>query len=174
MVEKQQEYSPPPPVPAEVTSIYPPLVLMTISGVMILWSLQYGNTARLLPMGVAGVVFFLAVLDLSSRFNTRFAEFLRFFLGAGFTEPEMTSHPKGSAELKQILWLIACLISFMLVGILPTIPFFTFLYMFFSGEQSLASSTTTAIAVVVVIGLVFELLLGYELYRGFVMGYFLI
>jgi hypothetical protein len=163
MADSQHEQ---PRVPPAVRSIYPPLVLMTISGILTIWSFQYGETARMLPSAVAGVTFILSVLDLVSRFGGRFAKFVRFSLGAGFDEPEMTHNPRWPAEVKQILWMTAVVAAMALIGILPAIPLFVFFYMFISGRQSLISSLLTAIVLLAIVWVVFEILLGYELYRG--------
>ena len=44
---------PPDDVPKAVRSIYPPLVLIAVAIIMIVWSQRYNDTARLVPLLVA-------------------------------------------------------------------------------------------------------------------------
>lgn len=156
--------------PAAVGSVYPPLLLMALSGFILIWSYQYGPVARFLPVIISTATFFLSILDLVTRIRGRVAGFLRLVLGAGFQDVEMKHSPPLREELVQSTWVVACLAGMLVIGILPAIPLFVFSYMYFQCRQEALPSLVTAIVAVAAIAGLFELLLGYDLYRGLLFG----
>lgn len=157
-------------VPATAGSIYPPLLLIIFSGIILAWSYRYGPVARFLPVLISSATLLLAVLDLFSRFRGRAADIIRFVCGASFQDREMKHHPDKRSEFKQFAWIVGCLAGMLIIGILPTIPLFVFTYMHFQGRQEIVPSLLTAIIAVAAIGGLFELLLGYDLYYGILFG----
>ncbi len=93
-------------------------------------------------------------------------DYIRFALGAGFQDREMQFSPYWLSELKQMAWLICCVFSVVLIGILPTVLLFIFFYTFIQGRQGFLPSLLVAISLTIVVWLVFENLLDYQLYRG--------
>jgi hypothetical protein len=153
-------------IPAIVQSIYPPLVLLVLAGLLMYWSFDYGETARRLPLLISSVTFGLIVLDLLSRFPSKVGELIHWTLGAGFQDREMMEDPHWRAELLQITWVAGCVACMAALGILATIPLFIFLYMLIQGKQPLFFSLLIATIVVVIVAIVFEFFLEYDLYRG--------
>lgn len=149
-----------------VSSIFPPLILLAVAGLLILFASDYGATARRLPLLIAVSTVGLLILDLLSRLQGNIGALIRSALGAGFENPEMTHNPQWRAEVLQLLWVTACVSSMVLVGFLPTIPVFIFLYMMLHGKQTVMLSILISIVIVSVVGFVFEWLLDYDLYRG--------
>ena len=153
-------------IPAVVNSIYPPILLLIVVGVLIHWTYDYGETARRLPLLVSTGTFALIILDFLSRLRGKAGALIRFALGAGFQNREMQHDPQWQSEVIQVIWVACCVSSMVLIGILPTIPLFIFLYMVIQGKQNIKFSLMVAIFVVVLVGLVFEIFLEYDLYRG--------
>lgn len=139
-------------------------------GLLIFFALDFGVTARRLPLVVAGSTVALLILDLMSRVQGNIGALIRSALGAGFDNPEMTHTPTWRSESLQVFWLAACVLSIMLVGFLATIPAFVFLYMMLHGKRKIVPSILISVVIVSVVGFVFEWLLDYDLYRGFVFG----
>ena len=161
MAETDQEN-----LPREVSSIIPPVILFLILGVFLYWTFDYSETARRLPLLIGFGTLLLIALDFISRLSGKAGEYIRFALGAGFQEREMQFVPEWRSELKQLTWLIVCLSGVVLIGILPTVPLFIFFYMFVQGRQGFFPSLLVALFLVLVVWLVFENLLEYQLYRG--------
>lgn len=152
--------------PAGTKSVYPPILLLIVVGLLLYWATGYGETARQLPILVSIGTLILIVLDLFSRLHGKLGTLIRSALGAGFQNQEMTSKPRWQSEILQFIWVACCVASIAFIGILPTMPMFIFLYMVIQGRQKIIISVIISILVLLLIGLVFELLLGYELHRG--------
>lgn len=157
-------------VPASVKSIYPPLLLALVTGLLLYFASEYGETARKLPILVASASLVLIVLDLVSRFRGNVGALVRSSLGADFDDPEMQHDPDWRSEVVHFLWVSACVASIVLVGILVTVPIFIFLYATIQGKQGVTNSLIVAALGVVVIALVFEVFLEYDLYRGMLLN----
>jgi len=153
-------------IPAGVKSIYPPILLLIVVGILIYWTYDYGETARRLPLLISTGLFVLIVLDLLARIPGKVGRLIGLALGAGFQNREMKHNPHWRSEIVQALWVVFCVTGIALIGILPTIPIFIFLYMVIQGKQKIVFSLLIAGLVVFVVGLVFEIFLEYDLYRG--------
>jgi hypothetical protein len=152
--------------PRAVGWIYPPLVLIAFSIVMIVWSYDYGEIARSVPLLVGYSLLVLSVIDLLSRFDLPFSGLLRAFWGADFRDREMKHDPTWTAELAQFLWVTGCVAGMLLIGILPTIPLFVMLFMAIHGRRRWLESAVVAAMALGFVFVVFEVLLDYQLYRG--------
>lgn len=152
--------------PRVVRSVAAPLVLIAVSLVLLIWSSTFNQTARQVPMLVAGAMLVLSVFDFVCRFDVPALRPLRDFWGADFRNREMRHNPRWTAEVKQILWMFACVTAMLLIGFLPAVPLFVFLYMVVNGRRPLVESLATAAIVFGFVYVVFEVLLDYELYRG--------
>lgn len=153
-------------VPKAVRSIYPPLVLIAVAIVMIIWSQRYNETARLVPLLVSYSLLILAFFDLLCRIDRPYIGPLRDFWGADFQNREMKHDPELAAEVNQVLWIVGCVAGMMLVGILATIPVFILSYILIIGRRSWLESVLVTAIVFAFVYAVFEMLLDYQLYRG--------
>lgn len=153
-------------VPAMVRSIYPPLLLIVLSIVMIVWSYGFNETARTVPLLVGYGLLFLSGIDFYCRLDLPFANLLSDFWGADFRNPEMSHNPDWKAEAAQILWITGCVAAMLLIGILPTAPLFVMSYMAVNGSRRWPECLAGGAAVFGFVYVVFELLLDYQLYRG--------
>lgn len=158
-------------IPKGVNSIYPPILLLVVVGLLIYWSYDYSETARRLPLLISTGTLVLIVLDLLSRFHGKVGALIRLALGAGFEDREMKHDPEWRLEILQAIWIASCVTSMALIGILPTIPIFVFLYMLVQGKQKIQFSLMIAALIVLVVGLVFEIFLEYDLYRGMLLNH---
>jgi hypothetical protein len=153
-------------IPTGANSIYPPILLLIVAGLFIYSTYDYGETARRLPLLIGTGTLVLIVLDFLSRFHSRVGALIRLALGAGFQDPEMKHDPRWRSEIMQVFWVAFCVISILLVGILPTVPTFIFLYMLIQGKQTFVFSLMVSVLVILIVVLVFEIFLDYDLYRG--------
>jgi hypothetical protein len=152
--------------PTGVSSVYPPIALAILAGLILYWASNYGETARQLPMLISSVTLFLAVLDIASRVCGPIGRFLQLSFGAGFEDREMDFRPPLSAELMQLTWVAVIVTGIAFVGILVAVPVFTFLYALIHGRWHPLTCAALAILVVALIATVFEGFLDYDLYRG--------
>lgn len=152
--------------PRLVRSVAAPIVMIVVSAGMLAWSSTYNETARQVPMLVAGTMVILSLIDLVCRFDLPVLEPLRDFWGADFRNREMRHNPRVAREVAQIIWMIACVTAMMVIGILPAVPAFVLFYMVFNGRRPVFESAATAAIVFAFVFVVFEVLLEYRLYRG--------
>jgi hypothetical protein len=151
-----------------VTTLYPPVLLLIASALLIYRASGYGETARQLPVLVASGTLVLVVLDILSRLGGKVGGLIRSALGAGFHDREMTTEPRWQSELTQLAWVGGSVTSIMLIGILPTVPAFIFMYMLIQGRQDVLSSAIVSLLVLFLVGVLFEFILDYELYKGLI------
>lgn len=148
------------------TSFFPPVVLALIAGTMTWWALDFGDTARRLPILIGSGTLALIVLDFLSRFENATGRFLRAAIGADFSDPEMQHTPRWQAEVTQVAYLALILSGIVIFGFLAAVPSCIFLYMLLQGKQSVLRSALVSIGVLVLIATLFEVILDYDLYRG--------
>jgi len=152
--------------PKLVRSIAAPSVLIVVSVGLLIWSSAFTQTARQVPMLVAAAMLVLSVFDFVCRFDRPALRPLRDFWGADFDNREMRHNPRVAAEVGQILWMFGCVAAMLLIGFLPAVPLFVFVYMLINGRRPLIESLVTAAIVFGFVYVVFEVLLDYRLYRG--------
>jgi len=152
--------------PKLVRSIAAPSVLIVASLSLLIWSSIFNQTARQVPMLVAAALLVLSIFDFVCRFDRPALRPLRDFWGADFGNREMRHNPHWTAELGQVLWMIGCVAAMLLIGFLPAVPLFVFLYMLVNGRRPVVESLATAAIVFGFVYVVFEVLLDYQLYRG--------
>lgn len=149
-----------------VGSLVPPVLLAALTIGFIVWSYSYSPTSRMVPLVVGYATLALLVLDLLSRLENRVGAIVRIAAGADFSNLEMPSTPRPSAELVAALWMAAAVLGVLLLGLLPAVPLFVLLWMRLNGSRSWREAAIAATASGLFIYVVFELLLSYELYRG--------
>lgn len=154
------------PAPTLVRSIAAPSVLIVASLGLLIWSSTFNQTARQVPMLVAGAMLVLSIFDFVCRFDRPALRPLRDFWGADFGNREMRHNPRWTSEVGQILWMIGCVAAMLAIGFLPAVPLFVFLYMVVNGRRPMIVSLATAAIVFAFVYIVFEVLLDYLLYRG--------
>lgn len=154
------------PVPAKVRSIWPPLVLLVASLGYVCWAQEFREIPRMMPTIVGLATAVMAALDLLSRLNNRVAAWLRVTLGADFMNPEIKHNPSLRRESMVFTAMVGFVLTIVIVGILPAVPFFIMMYMRFWGYRSWSISLISAVAILVFVVAVFELALDYELFRG--------
>ncbi|KMK65037.1 tripartite tricarboxylate transporter TctB family protein [Puniceibacterium sp. IMCC21224] len=157
-------------IPRKIRAIWPPLLLGAAALGYTIWAQDYGKVARLMPTVVGAVTILLCLLDMVSRLDNRVGRALQIGLGADFNNREMTHDPTVRSELMQIGWMIGCIVAFLLIGILPTIPLFITGYMILRGKQPWLASLISGLVVLGFVVVVFEILLDYRLYRGVLLG----
>ncbi len=156
--------------PKGVSSIYPPILLLLVIGLLVYWTYGYGETARRLPLLISFGALALSMLDLISRLRGKAGSLIRLALGAGFQDPEMKHDPVWQSEILHVIWVAGCVLGMALIGILATIPLFIFLYMVLQGKQKILFSVTIATLVVLMVGIIFEIFLEYDLYGGMLLN----
>ena len=152
--------------PKAVRSIWPPLVLAGFSILMIIWSHSYGEVTRLVPVLVGSAMLALCIVDILSRMDLPFSQFLRDLWGADFRNREMKHNPTWRADVVQSLWIIGYVAGMLTIGILPSVPVFVVGYMAFHGGRRWLECAAAGAIVFGFVFVVFEVLLNYELYRG--------
>ena len=152
--------------PAFITSPLVPALLFTLSCGFALWSEALPDVPRLMPQLVALVTAALCILDFISRGSNPLSQKVSILLGADFNNREMKHDPAVGAEIIMLLWMAGCVGLMMFIGLLPSVFIFVLAYMRFQGGQSWRSAILASVSALFFVGLVFEILLQYNLYRG--------
>ena len=161
MLEKSKQSA-----PRSVLSIYPALVIVIVAIGLLIWSQNYGETARRFPSFVAVVLMGLGLIDLWSRTKLPGQTFIKDFWGTSFDRREMDHSPPLKQELGLLLWIVGCFAGMATVGILATVPVFCFAFTWLRSKRPLVQSVLVALGILVFEYVVFEWLLDYTLYRG--------
>jgi hypothetical protein len=152
--------------PKAVRSVWPAIVLAGFAIVMIVWSSSYSETARMVPTLVGWGMLALCVIDILSRLDLPFSQFLKDFWGADFRNREMKHNPPWRADVGQFLWMSGFVAGMLFFGILPSVPVFVMAYMAFHGGRHWLECLVAGAIVFGFVFVVFEVLLQYQLYRG--------
>ena len=152
--------------PRSVVSIYPPLVILAVALGLGVWAQAYSDVARRFPTVVAVLLAALAMIDLWSRLPLPGQRFISAFWGTSFDRREMMVVPPLVAELRLLAWVLLAFGVMAVVGILPALPTFCFLFVWLRAGRSVWQAVQVALVLLVFEYLVFEWLLDYELYRG--------
>lgn len=152
-------------VPWLIRSVVPPVVLMVVGALLLNTALGFQAEAGAFPVAVSTLLIVFAVFDAWCRTSLPGAEFMTAFWGAELTHREMPHDPPFKMEVIQIAWIVACGAGMAFVGILPTVAVYTAGYVWFAG-RTLRVALFSGLGTLACIYGVFELGLGYELYRG--------
>lgn len=156
------------------------LFLLLVYLTFVIIAFGYGSTTRMFPLvvGLPGLI--LCAIILSSYYipavNKRITTIKQkeFFKAYDRDKEEQEDDEKKEKEykiasLKELnisIWIIGLLIVIYILGFMPSIPLFVFLYLKFREKESLISSILVSIGTWIVIYILFILLLKAQLYGG--------
>jgi hypothetical protein len=145
---------------------------IAIFGVIyILWAGTYPRDLGTLPSLVGWLTVLLGLLDALAYTNTTAGARVRNLVGHIEEEDGKTqtasSWMTGAAS---ICWPVAYVATVALFGFLATTPVYIVLYMWLFGKRSLRSSIISSLIVTALIGLTFEYLFQYPLFKGLLFG----
>lgn len=149
-----------------VRSVWPGVAIVAVAALFVAWSYQYSPQSRFVPLVVGYSMLALALLDIASRTRTRLGHYVRVGAGADFTNPELQHTPPVRRELVQAGWIVGCVASMMIIGILPSVPLYVLASLRLNGRRPWKEAVIAAAAAGLFTYLVFEVFLSYELYRG--------
>lgn len=152
--------------PRAVTSVYPAICILVFAAGMFYWAQAYSETARRFPSVVAGALVLFALIDVWSRTKLPGRRFISAFWGTEFNRREMIHNPTVGAQLALVGWVMAWFACMAALGVLVAMPLFCFLFTWLRSRRPPLQSAIVAILVLAFEYVVFEWLLGYELYRG--------
>ncbi|ESR25583.1 tripartite tricarboxylate transporter TctB family protein [Lutibaculum baratangense] len=155
----------------------PSIVLLVVAAFYAYTATAYDPQTRAMPLGVALIAILLVVLDLVSRGEGALARNLRRVLqGSGAKAPVPgldgqagQRHP-ALRELGAFAWIGGFLALVILVGFYPAIPIYMVAYLRFYAKKPLVAAVATAAVVTGLLYAMFELLLGYSVFEGLIMG----
>ena len=136
------------------------VILAFVLGYIIVGLITLDETTRVVPLIAGGVTLALLVIDI-----------LRVFLGDG---PDDDYAPEGGGvlavrpqrELAAILFVAGGVTTIYLAGFLVAIPLYLFASIAFLGRQPIRTAAIVAVITTLIVYVVFEVLLAYELYPG--------
>lgn len=141
------------------------IVLLVATGAFIATAYQYDARSAEFPLIVGWTTFVLCVIDLIACMPSLFGERLASILH----KPQEAEDDKPRAPGRQLvgmLWIAAMLGLVWLVGFLTATPIYIFAFMTVQGRRPQLQSAIAAGTTTLVIYLVFQWLLRYQLYGG--------
>jgi hypothetical protein len=155
-----------------VTDYLPAAGLLVLTIGYLATAYHYSPDARAVPAGVAWVMLALVILDLVSRTRTAVGTALMHWLNPAGDADKMVDH-KRYPVLKQIgavLWIAGFAAAMVFIGILYAVPLYVFSSLYFRGKRSLILAVGVSAAATAMIWLLFQAVLGLELYPGMIFG----
>ena len=157
-------------LPKSVISVYPALVVIGFSVLLLIWMRDYDGAALRLPQIVAASLLLLGAFDLWSRLPIAGRATIVDIWGASFERREMDHTPKITDEIAIFLWCFSCFLAVAVIGILPTAPLFCFFFICQKDKASWKTAMLVAILTLLFQYVIFEWLLDYKLYRGLLLS----
>ena len=136
------------------------VILAFVLGYLVVGLITLDETTRVVPLLAGGVTLALLVIEI-----------LRVMLGGG---PDDNGAPEGGGvlavrpqrELAAILFVAGGVATIYLAGFLVAIPLYLFASIAFLGRQPIRAAAIVAVIATLIVYVVFEVLLAYELYPG--------
>lgn len=158
----------------------PSLILMGVAVFYLFASFDYDQQSRAMPLGVAMFAIGLVLLDVLSRGEGRLARLLRrIFRGKGGEAPvpglegQAGQRHAFRRELGAFAWIVAFLGLVLIAGFYIAIPIYVVVYLHFYAGKTLPRAGAAALALTALLFVMFELLLGYEVFGGLIAGDFM-
>jgi len=150
----------------------PPLIVLMIGVVFLLWAQIYPRNTGTVPTLVAILTIALGLLDLAGQSDTGFGRAVAKLVGRAAQEDE-PEKAGWRVILLSVLWPLGYVGATIYAGFLLVTPLYIFLYMWTYGGKSLLASAVSATVTTVSIWLTFEVLFRYPLYPGVLFGGYL-
>ena len=153
----------------------PSMVLIAMTVGFVVASYQYPPASRELPLLVGWTTLIMLVIEFVSQGESRLGRVLQSFLaGKGGDQPSVDIKPTGtvSREIGAFVWVICVTAAVMLFGFYLTIPVYVAGFLRFRARTSLPVALMAGLGLTGFIYVLFEILMGYRLFYGFVFGDF--
>lgn len=165
---------------ARILDALPSLILLVLAIGYLIVSLDYRYSDRAMPFGIASVAILLLLLDLLSKGEGRVAITLRRVL-QGRAQAKVVPGLDGQAgmrvelrrELAAFGWIFGFLLIVVFVGFYTAIPIYVFAFLWLHGRKSVLRAGLTALGLTTALYVMFELLLGYNVFGGLIAGGYL-
>jgi len=143
-------------------------VVLVVSAAFVAQSYAFDFEERIVPLLIGYTTILFVAIDLLSMSGSRIGRAVNGAIGGG--AGRAVEDRLFRQELNISIWLAAVVAGAYLVGFLVIIPVFAFFSMLRRGRYPLRHAIAMTIGLFAVIWVGFELLLGYELYRGILFG----
>lgn len=160
---------------ARITDVVPSLVIAIVAAVYVWISYDYDLASRSLPW-IAGVLaMILALIDVASKGDRARAGRLPSLPGDRARDAEERSEVPHSTSREAIAfgWIGAFLPLVVVLGFYASILLYVFCYLRVYARKGALASAATAFGLAGVLYLVFDVFMGYEIFRGMLGGDYL-
>jgi Na+-transporting methylmalonyl-CoA/oxaloacetate decarboxylase gamma subunit len=150
----------------------PALLLLAFTLSFVVTSFDYKADTRAMPLVIAGLTVVLLVLELLAQRRDRIGEVLRRFFSGNTRLPADApgKKPSVSREIGAVLWVVAFLVLAILVGFYIAIPVYVFAYLAIYARKPAMISAITALGIVALLYVLFQVLLTYPIFSGVLFG----
>lgn len=158
--------------PSRLKGILPSLVLIALCAIYYATGLGYGTATRKIPLAICAVTLVLLVLDLASQGEGSVARVLRRALGgARATRPGaggLSTDP--AREVAAFAWIVAFAAVAVVFGFYIAIPVYVIAYLVLHARKPLRIAAPIGLGLTAGLWLLFQGLLGYEIFEGLLFG----
>ena len=139
--------------------------------VILVWTYRFPEArGREFPALVSMAAILLCLIDIVAHTDTAFGRRLDAVLTGEIEGPTGVLRHGARREAIAILWLAGATLLIVVAGFLAGIPVYVFGYMVLHAGRPLRQGAIAALVTTGAIWLAFELLLGYQLFRGVLFG----
>lgn len=145
-----------------------PMALLVLSVVFLVWANQYDPRSRMVPALTGWLLVVLCGLDLIAATGTKAGRAVAaFFAGEVVAEPDAAPARPYRRTIIAAGWIAGFVLAVALFGFLPVIPVYVALFVILQGRMKAWQGLAAAVATTAFTGIVFEWLMQYSIYRGF-------
>ncbi|ATW23719.1 tripartite tricarboxylate transporter TctB family protein [Candidatus Formimonas warabiya] len=144
------------------------ILLLLIMAAYWLINLGYRPNTRLLPLFFMTITIIFQILAVIGDFKPEFGK--KFDVDMFGEERFEQDGPKSTKTPFVMIWMVAFFIAILLIGFIPSIAIFYFIFMQMYHKKPLLQSIAIPLSTAFIIFVVFELLMDFQLFRGLLFG----
>ena len=150
----------------------PAVVALGIALVFLAWSYVYEGRSQIVPVLVGWSALLLAILDIIAQTDTRMGRMLHEVLSGEPLDSAASADSTAATSSAAVAcaWIAAFVALVAVIGFIAAIPVYTLAFMRVQGRMPWRKSGITAIVITAVTWIVFEQLLSYKVFEGWIFG----
>ena len=155
----------------QLRRIIPAFVGLAVAATFLVWSHAYDGRAHTIPMLIGWTAVVLALIDMVAQTETGVGRTLHEILsGQPLDNSSTETDQSARSAVIPALWVASFVGVVAIIGFIAAIPIYTIAFMRLQGRMPWRKTAIGAIAITAVTWIVFEQLLRYKVFEGWVFG----
>lgn len=152
--------------------VFPSVLVLLLAAGFLAWSQAYDGRGHVVPSLIGWTAVALSLLDLVAHTESRAGRVLHGVLSGHPLDSSFRDEAAAPAVSPAVacLWTAGFVGFVALVGFILAVPVYTLAFMRLQGRMPWRRSAVTAVAVAAVVWIVFERLLRYRVFEGWIFG----